>query len=223
METNQTDDPVASTGDDTKPKTVTPIPASIVKAICEVQASMQAVKKSQYNKHAGFNFASTDDIYAALTLKMAEAGLVSLCLEEHEPQIKEVTKEALDKSGEKVTTRQQWMKATFTFVLATEDDTWTDVRARRTLFIQITGATSFQAAQSYAEKAWLRSLFKIATGDMDLDGLVQDEDGEPQEGDNQKPRRGRGKAKVTQGAANKPLPPRVGDPNPNSGNTESFI
>jgi hypothetical protein len=39
--------------------------------------------------------------------------------------------------------------------------------------LQITGPQSFQAAQSYNEKAFLRSLFKIPTGDMDLDALPE--------------------------------------------------
>ena len=58
-------------------------------------------------------------------------------------------------------------------MLATEEGTWSDANARRTLFIQVTGAQTFQAAQSYAEKSYLRSLFKLPTGDMDLDGMPQ--------------------------------------------------
>src|SRR5690606_40790208 len=71
-------------------------------------------------------------------------------------------------------------KAEFGFILATEDATWTHDSLKRSLFIQITGPQTHQAAQSYAEKAFLRSLFKIPTGDMDLDSLPQAETEEAQ-------------------------------------------
>lgn len=140
------------------------IPPSIVKAICRIKLSLESVKKSQRNQHGGYNFASTDDIYAALTKKMGEVGLVLLSLEDG-CEVKRLE----GKDGKIV----QWAHMTFSFVLATEDGTWTDPRARRTLYIQVTGPQTFQAAQSYAEKAYLRSLFKLPTGDMDLDAMPQ--------------------------------------------------
>ena len=51
------------------------IPGSIVKAICAVQASLVSVAKSQRNTHGGYNFASTDDIYATLFLSVMAVGL----------------------------------------------------------------------------------------------------------------------------------------------------
>lgn len=151
---------------------VDPIPSSIVVAVCKVQAALQAVEKSHRNTHGGYDFASTDDIYAMLTRKMGEAGLMILCLEEREPEIIRLE----GKDGKTV----QWGKFRFSFVLATQDATWTDPRSKRTLFIQITGAQTFQAAQSYCEKSYLRSLFKIPTGDQDLDALPQAETEEDQ-------------------------------------------
>jgi hypothetical protein len=154
------------------PQPVAPIPGPIVKAVCRIMASIDAVKKSQRNGHGGYNYASTDDIYAELTRKMGEVGLLVLSLEDATPEI--INRDTKDGKT------SQWAKFSFSFVLATEDATWSDPRSRRTLFIQITGAQSFQAAQSYAEKSYLRSLFKIATGDMDLDGLPQGDTEEDQ-------------------------------------------
>lgn len=147
------------------------IPASIVKAICSIKTSLSAVSKTGRNQHGGYNFASTDDIYAALTRKMGEVGLVMLSLED---QCEVVRLE--NKDGKTV----QWAHLTFAFILATEDATWTDRDAKRTLYIQVTGPQTFQAAQSYAEKAYLRSLFKIPTGDMDLDAMPEAETEEDQ-------------------------------------------
>lgn len=142
---------------------VTPIPSSIVQAICQIMVTVEAVKKSQRNQHGGYNFASTDDIYAAVTRKMGEVGLVLLSLEDR-CEIKRI-----EKDGKTA----QWAHMEFSFILATTRDTWTDARAKRTLYIQVTGPQTFQAAQSYVEKAYLRSLLKLPTGDMDLDSMPQ--------------------------------------------------
>lgn len=139
------------------------IHGSIVKAICRIMTTVESVKKSTKNVHGGYMFASTDDIYAALTHKMGEVGLV-LVTREDSCEIVRVEKEGKT---------SQWARISFSFVLATEDGTWCDDSAKRTLYIQVTGAQTFQAAQSYAEKAFLRSLFKLPTGDMDLDSMPQ--------------------------------------------------
>lgn len=150
--------------------TVQPIHGSIVKAICEIMCTVEAVSKSQRNTHGEYNFASTDDIYAAVTRKMGHVGLV-LVTREDSCEIVRVEKEGKT---------SQWARLSFSFVLATQDGTWSDDAARRTLFIQVTGAQTFQAAQSYAEKAFLRSLFKLPTGDMDLDSMPQSDTEEGQ-------------------------------------------
>lgn len=145
---------------------------SIVKAICAIMTSVEAVAKSNRNAHGGYNYSSTDDIYAAVTRKMGEVGLVCL-VQEDLCEIKRV--EATDpKTGQPKIS--QWARLEFSFILATEQGTWSDPKARRSLYIQVTGPQTFQSAQSYAEKAYLRSLFKLPTGDMDLDSMAQSED-----------------------------------------------
>lgn len=147
------------------------MPPSVVRAIAEIQTSMASVKRDGRNGHGGYEYASTDAIYAALSVKMGQSGLAMITLED-EPEIKII--DGVDKSGNPK--KDKWCKFSFQFVLATEEGTWTDARCRRSLFIQITGAQTFMAAQSYAEKSFLRSLFKIPTGDLDLDALPQDAD-----------------------------------------------
>lgn len=149
---------------------VTPIPGSIVKAVCRIMVTVDAIKKSQRNQHGGYQYASTDDIYAAVTRKMGEVGLIVMSLEER-CEVKRVEKDGKT---------SQWAHMEFAFVLATEADTWSDPKARRTLYIQVTGAQTFQAAQSYAEKSFLRGLFKLPTGDMDLDSMPQGDTEEDQ-------------------------------------------
>lgn len=144
---------------------------SIVKAICHVQAGIDAVKKDSKNQHGGYMFASTDSIYAAVMRRMADAGLVLLTLEAEPPKVERVEKDG------KVS---QWLRASYQFVLATGEATWSHTGLARTLYIQVTGPQTFQAAQSYAEKSFMRSLWKMPTGDMDLDSVAQsdNEDGQ---------------------------------------------
>lgn len=153
--------------------TIGPMPSSIVQAVCQVMASLQAVKKSARNQHGSYNYASADDIYAAVVLRMAESGLMITALEAKEPTIIDAT----DKKGE----RTKWAKITFQFVLATSEASWTDATCTRTVMLQILGPQTFMAAQSYCEKAFLRSLFKLPTGEMELDEIytIQDEERRP--------------------------------------------
>lgn len=166
-------------GDAARGVAVAPIPASIVRAICTIQATVEAVKKSAFNEHGRYKFSSTDDIYAALSRKMGEVGIICLAMEE-KCEIKRVDKPAKekgsflkDKDGNIVTETVQWANIEYSFVWATEEATWTDPKAKRSIYIQVTGPQTFQAAQSFIEKAYLRSTFKIPSGDMDLDSMPQ--------------------------------------------------
>ena len=155
------------------PPNVVKIDSSIVVAICKVQAAVNSVSKSEENKHGGYKYASTDAVYGMLTRKLADAGLTILCMEDvAEVHLREV--DIVDRDGvARGKKTQQWGRFVFSFVLATADATWSDPRSRRTVYTQITGPQTFMAAQSYAEKAYLRSLFKIPTGDQDLDAEPQ--------------------------------------------------
>ena len=142
------------------------MPPSVATAISRIQAGIASVRKDGTNTHGGYKFASTDAVYAMLTHAMGEAGLTMVTLED-ECALKTI--ETTDKFGNVRT--QQWCHFRFSFVLATSEATWTDIRAARSIFLQVLGPQTFLAAQSYVEKTFLRSLFKIPTGDIDLDSL----------------------------------------------------
>lgn len=139
-----------------------PIPKPIVKAISAVQQTVEAVAKTQFNKMGGYKFASADDIYAAVTRRMGQVGLVIMVLELEPPKI-----ERIERDGKTA----QWARFRFGFALAVDDETWFDERSSRTLFIQLLGPQTFNAAESYAQKQYLRGLLKLPTGDMDLDSM----------------------------------------------------
>lgn len=151
-------------------------PASIVRAIAAVKSDMEVLAKEQNNAHGGYKYTSADQIYAFVSTRMAAAGLVIDCLEAEDPKI--WTRNSVDTRGN--AKEAQWMRIKFLFVLSTEEDTWSDPRACRTLAMPMTGPQSFMAAQSYAEKSYLRSLFKIPTGDVELDQMSEDGTFKPQ-------------------------------------------
>ncbi|MFZ4072496.1 MAG: ERF family protein, partial [Caulobacterales bacterium] len=142
------------------------MPKVIVKAISAVQSTVEAVAKTQFNKMGGYKFASADDIYAAVTRRMGQVGLVIMPLELEPPQI-----ERIEREGKTA----QWARFRFGFLLAVDDETWFDERSSRTLFIQLLGPQTFNAAESYAQKQFLRGLLKLPTGDLDLDSMPQAE------------------------------------------------
>lgn len=133
------------------------IPPPIVTAIASVQNNIVgAVEQDQTNKHAGYKFASTDAIYAALMKLMAAEQLVCLPMQVCEP-------EKVEAGG------KTYLKFTFQFVLSTPQASWTHEWNRRSVWMAYQGPQTFQGGQSYAEKAFLKALFKLATGDLDLE------------------------------------------------------
>lgn len=166
---------------------VAPVPGSIVTGICKIKATVEALKKSQFNDHGRYNFSSTDDLYAAVARKMGEVGLTCIALEDRceivrtQKPMRENKALVKDKDGNLVMETVQWAHIRYQFIWSTTTETWTDPRNARTVFVQITGPQTFQAAQSFVEKAYLRSTFKVPSGDMDLDSMPQAETEEAQE------------------------------------------
>ena len=89
---------------------------------------------------------------------MGQAGLAAFSMQAKEPEV-----EKFNHNGKTV------VFVTFhsRMILATEKDTFD--AGTRSLRIQYTGPQTYQAAQSYLEKQFYKSLFSLATGDRDLD------------------------------------------------------
>jgi len=146
------------------PTQVGQIPPSVVRAISKVQGGLSAaVAKKGRNTHGSYNYLSVDDLFAALTLHLAEAGLAVITLETG------TTEERLVVNSKTVL----FVTFVFKFVLATPEGTWTDPDLVRTVRTRVDGPQAYAAAQSFAEKAFLRSLFKVPSGDQELDAVKQ--------------------------------------------------
>lgn len=135
-----------------------PMPKEVATAIAGVMANVAMLGKGEENKHGNYKFASIDDFLEMVRPLCVKAGLIVVQNEEGF--------EVIDK----------WLKLTFSFTLITKEGvTWSKALTRSIMVQSQMGAQAFGAAQSYALKQFMRSLFQIATGDgEDADSHTQE-------------------------------------------------
>ena len=130
-----------------------PLPKSIKVALLQgvKKGAETQIEKDAFNKHGDYEYASVDAGYGVAQSILAEVGL-GLYLTE-----KEVI---YDGEGKRV-------KIVFQYHLFTDEDEWTSEDATRTIIMPYVGPQTFQAAQSYVEKALFKHLLKLKTGEKD--------------------------------------------------------
>ena len=130
------------------------MPAKVATAIAEVMEEIPKLAKVEKNTHGDYNFASIDDFLEAVRPLCARRGLIIVQDEE--------AFETKDVGG------KAWLLMRFRFTLAhLSGETWAHRPARSIMVNAAMGAQAFGAAQSYALKQFMRSLFQIATGEKD--------------------------------------------------------
>jgi len=132
---------------------VTAISADIAKAIVLVKKDVKTIVKDAENKHGNYKYASVDAVYEGVREGMATHGLGLLLLETGFTSV-----------GEKS------IRFEFQIVIFTAESTWTHTTFKRSIVLPWNGPQTAQAAQSYVEKAVLKSLFKLDTGDAEPEG-----------------------------------------------------
>lgn len=147
---------------------VDPIPAEIVKALCLVTLHVSKVRFDSRNEHDGYDYASVDAIYEGVRKQMAEAGLGVLLLETGFNKFPGAKPGSMN------------AQITFQYVLVhASGASWADRHAKRTVIVRWSGPQSSQAAQSYVEKAIIKSLFKLPTGEPDVESIEVSMGAEP--------------------------------------------
>ncbi len=142
-----------------------PFPREIHDAIKRVKSGIAPIEKREENKFANFMYASVDQIYEAVRGLCVDADLVIVPIEQSKVVFRQMVVGGKDKL---------YGRFEIGFVLSVGDVTYYEPRMCETLFIAIEGATTFNGVKSYAQKTFLRQLFKIPTGDFDLDGTKPD-------------------------------------------------
>jgi len=126
--------------------------SKVIEAIIKTSEAIGKLAKKDLNKFDKYNFVSIDNFLEATGPAMASNGLV-LAQEELEC-------ERIERGG------KPWLRFVYEFTLYHKSGESMQP-ARRTVHVAFTGAQSTGAAQSYALKQYMRSLFQITTGDKD--------------------------------------------------------
>lgn len=142
---------------------VVPVPEVIGEAIRLVMSEIKPISKSEENTFGKYKYASVDAFYEMIQPLLAKHKLNILPIE--------VQPVRIERFGDK-----PWGHFVIGFVLSVGGVTYYEPLMTETLFIKIEGPQTFNGAKSYAQKTFLRQLFKVPTGEMDLDGTDQDRD-----------------------------------------------
>ena len=145
------------------PGRLPPMPPEIAKAIVVVMGQIKRLEKEGTNSFQRYQYTSVDQFFEAVGPLMAEAGIFTLAIEsEMEVEKRETT----DDQGR--TKTAMWLLATYDiWLFHATGSSFGPIS--RSIQVPASGAQSYASAMSFVEKYFLRSLFKIPTGDADAD------------------------------------------------------
>lgn len=145
-----------------------PMPKEIASSIMLVMRAVGRLVKDSKNNHGGYSYASTDTFYEAINPACAEAGLII------KPRLVSSQFLTVETTKDGKTTPKRMVECLYKFMLIHESGaTWCDPEDTQRIVVDHTGPQAFGAAQSYAHKTFMRSLFIVATGDKDADSEEQ--------------------------------------------------
>ena len=130
------------------------MPKTISTAINNIMKEIKMLGKDGKNEFQKYNYASIDKFLSTVNPLAGHFGLIIT-------QDEETCKIITDTQG------RPWLNIVYRFILSHKDgDTW-QYTPRRTIYCEMKGGQAMGAAQSYALKQFMRSLFLIATGEND--------------------------------------------------------
>jgi hypothetical protein len=149
--------------------------SNIAKAIIAVTSEIKSLAKGEKNQHGGYNYVPIDNYYAEvgkLAAKHELTWVLRVVSFEHLPN--------LGKNGS--------VNYTYSVDLYGSDGTSEKNFTSLNVFHPIQGAQSSGSAMSYADKVFMRQLFKIETGEQDADATNPNEvSGKPEKVEAPKP------------------------------------
>src|SRR5262245_61040909 len=135
--------------------------------IIKISQAIPKLTKEEYNEHSEYNYVPIDDYYDRVATVAHQHGLTWTIREVEFKQIAEST------PGKPIFAFVYAVDVHNAMMLITEKD-W----AQHTIIMQMQGAQTTGAAASYAEKIFMRTTFKVVTGEKDADHLAPIEFGE---------------------------------------------
>ena len=148
----------------TTPVRLPPMPPEIAAAVVKVMSGIKRLEKEGTNTFQRYKYTSVDQFFEAVGPLMAEAQIFTLVLES---SMEVDRRETIDeRSGQPKVS--MWMIATYDIYLYHATGTFFGP-ILRSIQVPASGAQSYASAMSFIEKYFLRSLFKIPTGDAEID------------------------------------------------------
>ena len=130
--------------------------AEVFAAITSVTKALGRVGKGAFNQHGNYRFVSIDKYYETAGVEAANAGLTWV--------LKEDSFEVVASAGPK-----PLIKATYIVDLFHSSGATLPGFSKLSIIHPIQGAQTVGSAMSYADKVFMRQLFKVATGEEDAD------------------------------------------------------
>lgn len=128
-------------------------PTAISNSLFEIQSKVKRLVHDSQNNHQHYKYVSVDAYYEFIRPLLNAAGLMIIPNEEDA---------GLSPDG-------KTLKIVFAFTILHKDgDVW-DFPIRRTVYLPYHGAQSCGSALSYADKFIMRTLFKIPTGEYEVE------------------------------------------------------
>lgn len=144
---------------------------SIAAAIVAVCRDVRQLGADDRNKHGGYNFVSVDKFYAAIGPVMAKHGLATFANVARSEIVESVNDDGKTKSH----LHMEWEL----YLLHEDGSVYGAVR--RDVTVIASGPQAYAAAESFVTKYFIRSTFKIPTGDKD-DADLHEQEPLPQSG-----------------------------------------
>lgn len=130
--------------------------AEVFAAITSVTKALGRVGKGAFNQHGNYRFVSIDKYYETAGVEAANAGLTWV--------LKEDSFDVVATAGPK-----PLIKATYIVDLFHSSGAYLPGFSKLSIIHPIQGAQTVGSAMSYADKVFMRQLFKVATGEEDAD------------------------------------------------------
>ena len=140
------------------------MPPEIAKAVVKVMGEVKKLGKDTRNPHGGYNYVSVDQFFDQIGQLMHVAGIFVVVNEsESETAIRETG------NGRS----SAWLTCAYDIYIYHESGAAYGP-VKRSIQVSASGPQSYGSAISFVEKYFLRSLFKIPTGEQDADQGAQE-------------------------------------------------
>ena len=132
----------------------------VIGLVAKLAANSPALNKDEENKHGGFSFVGIDTFYATVAKKAAAEGLIW--------KARETDASIVDVHGSRGPTSTLFVTYEFDLLHAGTGTIWQNY-FRISIVHPLQGAQTAGSAMSYAEKQFMREVFKVVTGEGDAD------------------------------------------------------